>query len=227
MSLFKRRFLFEADDDNTEAQDQSTSEDNNETDNTPEEDTAENEEETSEEDTEDEGQEESDEEQTEETPEDDTQEEEDYSIDSDPDEETEDETSEDSDNSEEDTTDDSSTESEEKELDRELFNSLTEDEKKRKVETLKRLFMDLYSNCDGLVNKFNQISDDNDDFSPVIKRILSTLYDLKEYISYYIINVYNNKSYIENDINFNRYLSVLNGIKLVVEELEKSKEDSK
>lgn len=119
---------------------------------------------------------------------------------------------------------DDSTDNEEKALDRELFDSLSDSEKERKISTLKGLYKDLYGKCTTLIEKFNQLTEEeNDDFKPAVKRILTILYDLKEFISYYLLKVYDKTSYIENDINFNRYLSILNGIKLTVLELEKIK----
>lgn len=166
-----------------------------------------------------------------ESTEEDTGEDENFDIDAEPDaeEDTSDDAGEGGDESGDDSTDDTSssdTPAEENELDKELFDSLTDSEKQRKIATLKRLYMDLYTRCDVLVDKFNQMSEDhNDDFKPVIKRILTILYDLKEYIGFYVLNVFDKASYIENDITFNRYLAVLNGIKLTVEELYKVKID--
>jgi hypothetical protein len=120
---------------------------------------------------------------------------------------------------------DENTDTEEKALDRDLFETLSDSEKQRKISTLKKMFFELYGKCNALIEKFNQLTDDsNEDFKPVIKRILTIMYDLKEYISYYLMNVYDKSSYIENDITFNRYLSILNGIRLTVEELHKQKE---
>lgn len=156
---------------------------------------------------------------------------EDYTIDAEPDdtdnEESTDSGDDNSDSDDSDTDDISSTDTaEESPVDQEMFDSLSEDEKNRKIYTLKKQYIDLYSNCTTLIDKFNQISDEDDEnVNPVIKRVLKIIYDLKEYISYYVLNAFGNKSYIENDINFARYLSILNGIKLIVEELQKSQED--
>lgn len=229
--LMTRRFLFEADDDNqtddntgTPTVDTGNNTEGETTDNEAD-NTDGNEENNTEENTEDQNTEDQEEENTEE----DQNEDNDYDIDTEPD--AEEENTEDGTNGEENTEDtgseetDSGTDTEEKELDRELFDSLSESEKKRKIETLKKLYMELYSKCNVLIDKFNQINDDdNDNFNPVIKRILTVLYDMKEYVSYYVLNVYDSNSYIENDINFNRYISVLNGIKLITEELKKGKE---
>ena len=161
--------------------------------------------------------------QEENTEDEDQNEDNDYDIDTEPDEEENTGDGEEN-NDDENSETDSNTDTEDKELDRQMFDSLSDSEKKRKISTLKKLYMELYSKCNVLIDKFNQITDDgNDDFKPVIKRILTVLYDLKEYISYYLLNVYDNNSYIENDINFNRYLSILNGIKHITEDLQKQK----
>lgn len=154
---------------------------------------------------------------------------EDYSINTDEDKSQTDDTGEgegndtDTDNSSNDNTQSSEPE-EENELDKELFDNLTDDEKKRKVNTLKKLYIDLYSKCNALIEKFNQMSEGDQDLQEVSKRVLKIIYDLKEYISYYVLNIFDNKSYLENDINFNRYLLILNGVKDAVGDIAKSKE---
>lgn len=224
--LMSRKYIFEADDDqpadNTETPTVDTGDDSSEgdTDSNTDNDGEEN---NSEENTEDE---QNNDNQEEDNSEEDQNEDNDYDIDTEPDaeEENTDDNTGDSGNSDSGETDNNNTDTEEKELDRELFDTLSESEKKRKISTLKKLYMELYSKCNTLIDKFNQITDDgNEDFNPVIKRILTVLYDMKEYVSYYLLNVYDNNSYIENDINFNRYLSVLNGIKHITEELQKEK----
>jgi hypothetical protein len=41
----------------------------------------------------------------------------------------------------------------------------------------------------------------------------------------YMNNVYQGKSYIENSINYNRFLAVLNGINKILEEVEKKQDN--
>lgn len=152
---------------------------------------------------------------------------EDYSVNTDEDESQTDDTGEGEDTNTDNSSDGSTQPSEpeeENELDKELFDNLTDDEKKRKVNTLKKLYIDLYSKCNALIEKFNQMSKGDQDLQEVSKRVLKIIYDLKEYISYYVLNIFDNKSYLENDINFNRYLLILNGIKDAVGDIVKSKE---
>ena len=52
--------------------------------------------------------------------------------------------------------------------------------------------------------------------------------DLKGYIEFYITNTYNTKSYIENMVNFQKYLTILNGIRMTLKDTsEGAKEDNK
>ena len=52
-------------------------------------------------------------------------------------------------------------------------------------------------------------------------------YELKNMISFYILNIYDNRSFFENDIVFNRYLVILNGIKKILETIKNDKKDDK
>ncbi|MCM1215906.1 MAG: hypothetical protein NC548_15475 [Lachnospiraceae bacterium] len=213
MGLMKRKYLFEADDDGTDTSSTSgeatdTGEDSASTDDsTTTDDTAETSDDTTEEENNDD----------------------DFSIDASP----EDDDGSEGDNgglddtssSDDSSSDDmSSDNTEESEIDAAMFETLDDNEKRTKIAELKKLFMDLYSKCDILVNKFNSIDEDDDEVNPVVKRIVKILYDTKEYVSYYLLNVFNSKSYIENMVVFKRHLVVLNGIKKIVQEIEKEQE---
>ena len=85
--------------------------------------------------------------------------------------------------------------------------------------------------CDSILEKVKLIPKDSDNVS-IYKRIVSTLSDLKVYIDFYLDKVYDSKSYVENDIMFNKYLAILNGIKNILKTLKDSlydeeKEDDK
>nr|DAG94169.1 MAG TPA: hypothetical protein [Herelleviridae sp.] len=99
-----------------------------------------------------------------------------------------------------------------------IFNSLTAEEQKIKIEELKKMYGELYSSCNDLLEKINLI-DSDDDILDTVTRISMTLYSLKQYISDYIITTFASKSYIENDVNFNRFLSILNSIANITDEL--------
>lgn len=123
---------------------------------------------------------------------------------------------------------DSSLESEDEpvEANTDIFSSLTPEEQQIKIKELKRLFAQMYSSTDDLLDKINTI-ESNEDNIEIMSRISMVMYSLKQYISDYMVNSFANKSYIENDIAFNRFLSILNSVSSVIEDLVKIKELNK
>ena len=117
---------------------------------------------------------------------------------------------------------DTSVESDIKKQERELFDSLSPEEQKMKNTMLKQLYVDLYNNCGSIITKLNDVSTEVDSVNAQIKRSLTMLFELKQMIRDYFSNMYESKSYIENDIMFNRYLSMLNAVKNITKEIDKA-----
>ena len=101
----------------------------------------------------------------------------------------------------------------------EMFDSLSDVEKENKILELKNNYNSMYATCDSIIDKIDDIPkmEENKD---ILKRVVRTLSDLKVYIRYHLTKNFDEKSYIENDILFNKYLSILNGIKNVIKEIE-------
>lgn len=120
--------------------------------------------------------------------------------------------------------DSSSSSSEEGEEDKEIpantdiFASLTPEEQQIKIMELKRLFNELYTSINDILERINQTNTDESNIE-TITNISSSLFYLRKYLSDYITKIFPNKSYIENDIAFNRYLSIVNGITSIIEEI--------
>lgn len=104
-----------------------------------------------------------------------------------------------------------------------IFADLSKEEQEVKIEELKNLFSDLYSSVDDFIRKLNDINPDENNVM-VIKRCSNTLYTLKKYISDYLLNLFPIKSYIENDVEFNRFLTILNSVANVINDITKAKE---
>lgn len=105
-----------------------------------------------------------------------------------------------------------------------IFSSLTAEEQQVKIKELKNLYAELYTSVDDLLEKINDTDTDEDNID-ILSRVSATLYTLKNYISDYLTTSFANKSYIENDIAFNRFLSILNSTASVVEDIGKIKAD--
>lgn len=116
---------------------------------------------------------------------------------------------------------------EDTERDKELFSDLSPQEMKQKILKLKQLYMELYSNCNYIIEKLNSSNTPYEELNVQIKKALSTLFNLKQMVSDYLLQSFDSKSYMENDIMFNHYLSVLNSVKKLTQEIDKSlsKED--
>lgn len=103
-----------------------------------------------------------------------------------------------------------------------IFSSLTAEEQIIKIKELQRLFGDLYTSVDDIHKKINDIGFDEDNIE-IMNRISSTIYSLKKYIGDYITDKFPYKSYIENDIAFNRFLSILNSVTSVLNDVARIK----
>ena len=97
-----------------------------------------------------------------------------------------------------------------------IFASLTAEEQEVKIKELKRLFVNLYTSCDDILNRIDNLDS--------LSRISTSLYDMKIYISDYLASVFNTKSYIENDIAFNKFLIVIKSITDIMEDIAKKTE---
>ena len=104
-----------------------------------------------------------------------------------------------------------------------IFSSLSAEEQQIKIKELKGLYQQMYTSCDELLDRINNL-EFTEDSLPVMNRITYALYDLKKYISEYIISVFPRKSYIENDITFNRFLMILNSVKDILSRYQKKSE---
>lgn len=86
---------------------------------------------------------------------------------------------------------------------------------------LKNQYLNMFDIVISIIERLDDISIDKDTI-PVIEYISDTLANLKTRLSDYVENVYSIKSYIENSINYNRFLAVLNGIQKILEEINKN-----
>ena len=106
--------------------------------------------------------------------------------------------------------------------DAQLFETLSPQEQKLKLQLLKKQFLDMYSNCDSIIDSINNISGEIDELTSQLKKVMCILFDLKQMINDYVTSLFDSKSYIENDIMYNYYLSVLNSVKNITTEVKKA-----
>jgi len=105
-----------------------------------------------------------------------------------------------------------------------IFSALTKEEQAIKIAELKRLYNDLFISIDDMLNKINDISPDEDTLVPLTK-VSSFMYSLKVNMADYIEKTFPFKSFIENDIMYNRYLTIIQSITNVLDTLTKEVEE--
>lgn len=86
---------------------------------------------------------------------------------------------------------------------------------------LKSLYLKLYDTTNTVIDRIGNISVNSENAS-VINFISKNLADMRAMIIDYLDKVYSGKSYIENSITYNRFVSVLHGINKMLEELAKN-----
>lgn len=107
-----------------------------------------------------------------------------------------------------------------KDVENDIFNGLSDQDKVIKINELKDLYQDLYNRIITLYDKVNDIPKD-EELIKVYNFIIDNLSDLKQFVYDYLTNTFDNKTYLENMVNYKKYLSTLNVINGILEEIRK------
>ncbi len=105
-----------------------------------------------------------------------------------------------------------------KKQEEELYNELTPEQLDIKHKELKNLYLKMYDTVVSIIDRLGDINASEDNIG-IMEYVSNNLANLKEMISDYVNDVYKTKSYIENSINYNRFLAVLNGVNKILEEM--------
>lgn len=109
-----------------------------------------------------------------------------------------------------------------RDLENSIFNQLSEDEKTNKTNELRELFNMTYSNCQKIIVDIDKVIKVPDDVK-IYDYITTTLQDLMKYIKDYLNQTFDIKTYMENMVEFEKYLSVLDAIKKVFIDIKNTK----
>ena len=106
----------------------------------------------------------------------------------------------------------------------EMYSNLTPEQLDVKHKELKTRFLDMYDMTTELVDRIGDaiVTEEN---IGVIEYVSKNLNNLRTMLSDYVSSIYSTKSYIENSINYNRFLAVLNGINKMLEQIHKKEEE--
>lgn len=107
-----------------------------------------------------------------------------------------------------------------KELEAEIFDQLSDQEKEIKKNELKKLFITLIERTDNILDLVQEVPK-TDETVKVIDYVANTLTDLKTYLNDYVTNMYDIKTYIQNTVNFQKFLAIFDSVKAIFEEIGK------
>ena len=110
--------------------------------------------------------------------------------------------------------------------DGDMFDSLEPAEQELKLKQLKTEYMNMYQVCDDIINRVNSLSLEFAEAEEELKRIVDSLFTTKKMISDYLLHIFDSKSYIENQIRYTEYLSIVNSIKNIMKDFEKGFNDT-
>lgn len=105
-------------------------------------------------------------------------------------------------------------------MEQELFKDLTPDQIDLKHQELKSNFIQLYDSTNSIIERINDIPS-NEDYLATISFVSEKLSELRTMVADYMNNVYSTKSYMENAINYNRFLAVLKSINDILDEISR------
>ena len=105
-----------------------------------------------------------------------------------------------------------------KELEAEIFDQLSEEEKEMKRNELKKLYVLLIEKAESIFNLTQEITK-TDDTVKLIDYVLNTLMDLKIYLGDYVSDVYDNRTYLQNNVNFQKFLAIFDSIHAIFQEI--------
>ena len=112
-----------------------------------------------------------------------------------------------------------------RDLENSIFDQLAEDQKASKIKELKGLYDSTYYNCKKIINNIDQAPKTPDNVK-IYEYVTTTLNDLMRYIKDYLRDSFDNRTYMENVTEFEKYISILDAIKKVFLELKKDNKDS-
>lgn len=112
-----------------------------------------------------------------------------------------------------------------REVQKQLFDQLTPEQQAIKVKELKNNYAELYTRCANILKTVTDSNPGDENMVRVFDYVQKTMTDLQTHIYYYITNTFDTKTYMENDMQFKQFLTILNTIKNILDELNGEKKE--
>ena len=108
-------------------------------------------------------------------------------------------------------------------LEQEIFADLTPPQLALKHQELKSNFLKIYDSTASIIDRINEIPSD-ERFTASISYVNKQLSTFRDTLTDYINDVYSTKSYMENQVNYYKFLNVLHSINQILDEINKELE---
>lgn len=112
-----------------------------------------------------------------------------------------------------------------REVQKQLFDQLTPDQQAIKIKELKNNYAELYTRCANILKSITDSNPGDENMVRVFDYVQKTMTDLQTHVYYYITNTFDTKTYMENDMQFKQFLTILNTIKNILDELNVEKKE--
>lgn len=100
-----------------------------------------------------------------------------------------------------------------------IYDELTPEEKKKRDTVLRHQYKDLYMAINGIIDDTSQFPNTSDT-NKTIRLLIRNLRDFKEYISFYMTDVYSTKSHLENKIQYDTFMQILHAVEKIYADLK-------
>lgn len=100
-----------------------------------------------------------------------------------------------------------------------IYDELTPEEKKKRDTVLRHQYKDLYMAINGIIDDTSQFPNTSDT-NKTIRLLIRNLRDFKEYISFYMTDVYSTKSHLENKIQYDTFMQILHAVEKIYSDLK-------
>lgn len=105
-----------------------------------------------------------------------------------------------------------------KDLQRDIFSNLTDSQMAIKDKELRMRFYNMYESIDSFIERINEIPKASNIIKSV-EFVSLKLDELSTMINDYITYTYDTLTYVENEINYNKFFTILSGISIIIKDI--------
>lgn len=103
-------------------------------------------------------------------------------------------------------------------LQRDIFSNLSDEQMLIKDKELRRRYFNMYESIDGFIERINEIPE-SANVIRYVEFVSIKLEELSNMLNDYITHTYDTLTYVENEVNYNKFFAILSGISSVIQDI--------